>query len=323
MFAHKIHVGVLRGGPSSEYDVSFKTGASVLKNLPSKYHPHDIFIDKQGVWHSQGVPRTPDRILRRLDVVFNALHGEYGEDGTVQKILEHFKIPFTGSGALGSAWAMNKLSAKKAFQKAGLQTPRHYIVSSEHTTKETLYELYISFPHKVIVKPVSKGSSVGVTLVHDFSHFVSGIDTIFSLGDDALVEEFITGREATCGVVEAFRGMSLYPLLPIEIVKPAHKDFFDYEAKYGGETKEICPAPFPLDIKKEIQHKAMKAHETLHLRHYSRSDFIWHPTRGIFILETNSLPGLTEQSLIPKALEAIGCKFSHFLDHLVTVAMGK
>lgn len=323
MFAHKVHVGVLRGGPSSEYDVSLKTGLAVIKNLPSKYQPHDIFIDKNGDWHSGGIARSPERILRKLDAVFNALHGEYGEDGGVQKILEHFKIPFTGSGRLGSAWAMNKLSAKKAFEKAGLQVPKHHIVSHGDITKEDLYELYISLPHKVIVKPVSKGSSVGVTLVHDFSHFISGIDKIFSLGDDVIVEEYITGRESTCGVVEAFRGMSLYPLLPIEIVKPGHKDFFDYEAKYGGETKEICPAPFPLEIKKEIQMMSMRAHETLHLRHYSRSDFIWHPKRGVFILETNSLPGLTEESLIPKSLEAIGCKFSHFLDHLVTIAMGK
>lgn len=323
MIAHKIHVGVLRGGPSSEYEVSLKTGLAVIKNLPSKYQAHDIFIDKKGLWHVGGLFRTHDRILRMLDVVFNALHGEYGEDGSVQKILEHFKIPFTGSGVLASAWAMNKVSAKKMFEKTGLQVPNYRVISGQNNTKESLYEFYISLPHKVIIKPISKGSSVGVTLIHDFSSFISGLDKIFSLGEMALVEEYIVGREATCGVVEAFRGMNLYPLLPIEIVKPSHKDFFDYEAKYGGETREICPAPFPLEIKKEIQHIAMRAHESLRLRHYSRSDFIWHPKRGIFILETNSLPGLTEESLIPKALEAVGCKFSHFLDHLVTIAMKK
>ncbi len=323
MFAHKIHVGVLRGGPSSEYEVSLKTGASVLKHLPEKYHAHDILIDKQGVWHAHGLPRTPDRILRKLDVVFNALHGEYGEDGSVQKLLEHFKIPFTGSGALGSAWAMNKVAAKKVFERAGLQVAKSYIVIKEEVTKESLYELYVSLPHRVIVKPISKGSSVGVTLVNDFAGFIRGINEVLSTDDSALVEEYISGREATCGVLEAFRGMSLYPLLPIEIVKPDHKDFFDYEAKYGGETKEICPAPFPFEIKRSIQHMAMKAHESLHLKHYSRSDFMWNESRGIFILETNSLPGLTEHSLVPKALEAVGCKFNHFLDHLVTLAMAK
>lgn len=323
MFAHKIHVGVLRGGPSSEYDVSLKTGGSILKHLGEKYHAHDILIDKDGVWHSQGLPRNPDRILRKLDVVFNALHGEYGEDGAVQRILEHFKIPFTGSGILGSSLAMNKVQAKKMFERAGLQVPKTHILKRDDTTKESLYEFYISLPYKVIVKPISKGSSVGVALVRDFGSFVRSLDALFGTEEQVLVEEFIEGREATCGVVEAFRGMNLYPLVPIEIVKPVSKDFFDYEAKYGGETQEICPAPFPLDIKREVQRMAMKAHEVLHLRHYSRSDFIWNPKRGIFILETNSLPGLTEQSLLPKALEAVGCKFSHFLDHLVTIAMGK
>ncbi len=323
MFAHKIHVGVLRGGPSSEFEVSLKTGASVLKHLPEKYQAHDIFIDKQGVWHIHGVPRSPDRILRKLDVVFNALHGEFGEDGGVQKILEHFNIPFTGSKAFSSALAMNKVTAKKIFQKAGLQTPRFQVLLKEGQTKEKLFDIYNTLSYKVIVKPISKGSSVGVSLVHDFSSFARALDEVFISDESALVEEYITGRESTCGVVEAFRNMSVYPLLPIEIVKPGHKDFFDYEAKYGGETQEICPAPFPLEIKKEIQHMAMRAHEALGLKHYSRSDFIWNKEKGIFILETNSLPGLTEESLLPKSLEAIGCKFNHFLDHLVSVAMGK
>ncbi len=316
----KLHVAVLRGGPSSEYDVSLKSGAAVLKHMPEKYHAHDIFISKDGTWHRGGLERTPNRALAHIDVVFNALHGEYGEDGKVQKILDHLHIPYTGSGSIASSLGMNKVLSKKAFERHKLKTPFYKVVKKTDDVEALTKHAFHNFFLPLIIKPANAGSSVGVTLVKDFRHIEPALKKAFEFSDTALMEEYIRGREATCGVVDNFRGASTYPLLPIEIIHSKEHDFFNYDAKYGGGTQEICPGNFTPEEKAELQYLAQKAHEALGLRHYSRSDFIVTPRRGIYILEVNTLPGLTTESLLPKSLEAIGCTFPEFLDHLITLA---
>ncbi|MFA6898013.1 MAG: ATP-grasp domain-containing protein, partial [Candidatus Paceibacterota bacterium] len=172
-----------------------------------------------------------------------------------------------------------------------------------------------------IIKPIGSGSSFGVAKAENFHELEAVLPRVLSEFGSALIEEFISGREATCGVVENFRGQKLYSLLPIEIIKPTGNDIFDYETKYGGEAKEICPGNFSPSEKTESQRLAKEAHEALGLRHYSRSDFIVNPKRGIYTLETNTLPGLTSESLFPKALEAVGADLPSFLDHLVKQAL--
>ncbi len=175
--------------------------------------------------------------------------------------------------------------------------------------------------HPSIAKPAALGSSVGVAIVNSYLDLEDALRKIFEMADSAIVEEFIKGREATCGVVDDFRGAEIYPLLPIEIAPPPENSFFDYDAKYGGKSQEICPGRFSREESAEIQRLAVLAHQALGLRHYSRSDFIVNPRRGIFFLETNSLPGMTANSLFPKALEAIGCSQYQFVDHLLSLAM--
>lgn len=318
----KIVVGVLRGGPSSEYEVSLKTGASVLAHLPEKYVGHDIFISRDGTWHSQGVPRPLSKIVKKVDVIFNALHGSYGEDGKVQRLLEHFGVPYTGSGPLASAVGMNKALSKKVYSAHGLKTPNFVLLRKTNATSAALMEVFRTFPHPYVVKPSSAGSSVGISIARSFPDFKIAVENALQHSSAVLIEEFIAGREATCGVIENFRGEKTYALSPIEIIHPKKNQFFDYEAKYGGESREICPANFTLKVKEEIQNMAALAHNALQLRHYSRSDFMISP-KGIYILETNTLPGLTPQSLVPKALEAGGTKFPDFLDHLITLALSR
>ena len=318
---NKIRIGVLRGGPSSEYEVSLKTGSSVLKNLPDKYHPIDIFIDKGGVWHIHGIPNEPHEIFQKVDAVFNALHGEYGEDGKVQKILDTFSIPYTGSKTLPSAVGMNKALAKNVFKSHGIKTPYHRVESKSEDIAEIAIRLFKTFPMPAVVKPVASGSSVGVSIAYDFQELKDALSKAFEYSDTALVEEYIKGREATCGVVDNFRGRDIYSLLPIEIIKPEKSEFFDYDAKYCGGSQEICPGNFSQKEKEAIQELAVAAHKALGLRHYSRSDFIVSPRRGIYILEVNTLPGLTDESLLPKSLNAVGCSLPDFLDHLITLAL--
>ncbi|MAF59781.1 MAG: D-alanine--D-alanine ligase [Candidatus Pacebacteria bacterium] len=314
-----INVGVLRGGPSSEYDVSLDTGASVLKHLPEKYSGHDILIDKKGIWHRRGTPVKPVDALSGIDAVFVALHGEYGEDGTLQKLLDQLRVPYTGSGALASAFAMNKVKAKEYAKGIGMKTAQHIVVEMNDNLVKELSEIFRTFPQPCVIKPLDRGSSVGVIISRTHADLVDGVHKSLEHSSKVLIEEYISGREATCGVLENYRGEKNYSMLPIEIIPPKEKDFFDYEAKYTGITQEICPGNFTDKEKEEIQGMAKLIHEALGCRHYSRSDFIISP-RGIYYLETNTLPGLTSESLVPKSLVAAGCSFPEFLDHLITLA---
>ena len=317
----KLRVGVLRGGPSSEYDVSLLSGQSVLQNLPEKYQPFDILVDKDGIWHFHGAPKFPDEIFNQVDLIFNAMHGEYGEDGKVQQLLESHHVPFTGSRALGSALAMNKVKAKEIFMQAGLKTPTGRILKldDDEAIEALALVLFRTFPIPLIIKPIGAGSSVGVYFCNDFSSIIGSLTKATEKFNELLIEEYISGKEATVGVIENFRQADPYVLPPIEIRPPKEKNFFDFEAKYGGHSEEICPGNFSQAEKTELMEAGKLAHRALGLRHYSRSDFIIHPRRGIYILETNTLPGLTSESLLPKALKAVGSSLSEFLDHVLTL----
>ncbi len=319
----KIKVAVLRGGPSSEYDVSLKTGAGVLQNLGEKYEAIDVLIDKKGVWHIHGVPFDPKHLDKRADVAFIAMHGEYGEDGTVQRLLEHLGVPFTGSGSLASAIGMNKVLAKKHFVNAGIKTPVHRVVTKEeYVPEQTAINLYKTFPQPSVLKPVSGGSSVATSITHTVNEIEEALRKCFEVSDKVLVEEFIKGKEATCGVLEGFRDQEIYPLFPIEIV-PKTQTFYDYESKYDPTltAEHICPGNFTREVSDEIQRLAKLAHKSINARHYSRTDFIIHPKRGIYCLEINTLPGLTPTSLIPDEMRAAGSSYAELLDHLITLAL--
>lgn len=319
----KLRVGVIRGGPSSEYDVSLKTGKSVLENLSQKYQPMDIFIDKEGTWHVEGLPHEPHEAFKKVDIIFNAMHGEYGEDGKVQQILDTHSIPYTGSRSFGSAMAMNKSKAKTIFHQHGIKSPYHRVlkINPKEDIEALALELFRSFPMPLIIKPISAGSSVGVYLGKDFPSLYDGLFKTSQSFSDLLIEEYIAGREATVGVIDNFRNQSIYSLPVIEIKPPKENIFFDLDAKYSGMTEEICPGNFSLSEKDQLQELAKAAHQALGLRHYSRSDFIVTPRRGIFILETNTLPGLTSESLFPKALNAVGSNLPDFLDHVLQQAL--
>lgn len=314
-------VGVLRGGPSKEHAVSLKTGHAIVAALPrDRYLVRDIYIDKEGVWHDRGVPTTPAKALRLVDVVVNGLHGEYGEDGQVQRILERFGMLYTGADSLASYMAMHKVLAKEKAKEAGLLTPRYAFIESADNLDAQLAEVVRSFHQPVVVKPSKWGSSVGVSIVGGFAPVHQAVTGLFANGaDGVLIEEYIQGTEATAGVIEGLRGEQLYALPPVEIVPPP-SDFFSYNAKYSGDTQEICPGRFPRKISDELIRQARIAHEALGVRHYSRSDFIVSP-KGIYYLETNTLPGLTKESLLPKSLEAVGVHFEHFLEHLIELAI--
>ncbi len=314
-------VGVLRGGPSREHEVSLKTGHAIIANLPEeRYTVRDLYIDKLGVWHERGRAVSPERILPQLDVAVIGLHGEFGEDGEVQKLLERYGVPFTGSDSFSSYLAMHKVLTKEKARELGLLTPVYRFVEPGNDVESVAMDIVRSFHQPVVVKPLRWGSSVGISIVGGYKPVLDAIQSLLEAGaGGVLVEELVRGTEATAGVVEGLRGESLYALPAIEIIPPA-RDFFSYDAKYSGKSQEIVPGRFARSVHDELSRQARLMHEGLGLRHYSRSDFIISP-KGIYFIETNTLPGMTPESLLPKSLQAIGVSFPDFLSHLVDLAL--
>ncbi len=320
---HNIRVAVLRGGPSDEYPISLETGAGVLAALDrSRFDPIDIVITKRGEWLIDGRERLPEQVLHAVDVVFNALHGAYGEDGTVQRILDRYKVKYTGSKALASGIAMNKGLTKDMLKDTGIKMAPHMIVRRDalHDVHAISNKIVDRFGPQYVIKPVSSGSSVGTMMVKNPALLPQALTDALKNFEEVIVEARIEGREATCGVVENYRDTALYALPPIEIVPPPHAEFFDREVKYSGETEEICPSRFNHETKATLEAWAKLAHETLDLSQYSRSDFIVAPD-GIYFLEVNTLPGLTPNSLLPKAILAVGGTYKDFITHLLIDAL--
>lgn len=332
-----IKVGVIRGGISGEYEVSLASGAQVLSHLRSdkmnqKYSAFDIFIDRDCVWHLNGIPITMDKLVNKIDLVINALHGDYGEDGKIQQELEQWGIPYTGSGPLASAIGYNKFLSKQEFIKLGIKTPKHILFpvyqedfdgpKSKYALKKAR-EVWGQMSPPWIVKPLIGGSSMGIHVCKTFESLVDAFEIGMNEKVSVLVEEFIKGKEATVGVIDNFRNKDVYTLPPIEIRIPKTSTFFDKDVKYNGKSQEICPGNFTYEEKQELERLAALIHTGLDLSHYSRSDFIVHPKKGIYALEVNTLPGLTEESLMPKAIKAVGSSIPEFIEHIIKLTKNK
>lgn len=318
---------MLLGGPSSEHEISILSGLNVLRALRDRgqYEAVPIFITQNGTWlfGDKRAWMLPTEALARVDLIFNALHGEYGEDGTVQQILDLHKMPYTGSCALPSAVAMNKEMAADILKRAGLRVPSGVVLGPSNMDTRTI--LALSSP-PWIVKPRSRGSSVGVSKVATSADIPAALQKAFAVDSHVIAQEYIPGREITCGVLEDFNKKSLAALAPIEIIPPPDAQFFDYQVKYNGKTREICPAEFYGAMLAKIQDTALRAHEALGLRHYSRTDMIIKSSKQtrrapeIYVLEVNTLPGLTSESLLPRAARHAGLEFPDLIDHLVKLS---
>lgn len=312
-------VAVLRGGPSSEYEVSLKSGAAVLQALKKLEYPHkDITITKKGDWLESGIVRSPEKALEAIDVVFVALHGEYGEDGQVQRILQRLKIPFTGSNAFSSAVAFNKDLTKHTLKESGIKMAKHRKIdrSSLHNLQSEIDYIEETMEAELFVKPLTSGSSIGAKYISSHEYLKEALTELLSLHEAVMVEEFIRGKEATVGLLEEFRDHDMYVLPPIEIVPPHGQPFFSHEVKYNGTTQEIVPGRFSYAEKAALANAAATVHRALHCSHYSRCDFIVRDGE-VYFLEINTLPGLTDESLLPKAAAAVGLSFDDLVKHLI------
>ncbi len=305
----KLTVALLSGGISSEREVSLNSGDQVFAALDKEKYRVIRYDPKNEISRLVADAKT-------VDVALVILHGPYGEDGTVQGLLDLIGIPYQGAGVLGSAAAMNKLASKHLYAQCGLPVPPYRTVRAGDSFDADRCLSELGLP--VVVKPVAAGSSVGMTIVRGADALQPALQAAFDFDRHALVEAFIEGTEVTGAVIGNDRPQAL-PL--IEIIPGKDHEFFDYTAKYTpGATQEICPARIDAAMTEKAQKYAIKAHEALFCRGYSRTDMI---LRGdaLFVLETNTIPGFTSTSLFPQAAAAAGMDFSRLLDRLIELAL--
>ena len=325
----KLRVAVLVGGPSSEREVSLRSGQMVLKNLdPTKYAPFAIDLNDL-LGHADAVAD----LARRADFVFLALHGRWGEDGTVQGLLEVLGLPYYGPGVAASAIAMNKVRAKAVYRDLDLpqaawldwrrlpdgrwmrgNAPLHgqaplAPVDAHHVAAA----VGAALGWDLVIKGATQGSTLGLAMVDRAEGFLDGLLAVAASDDEILIEQRIRGMELTAGVIGGDEPVAL----PLVEIRPQSSDVFDYEAKYTpGASLELCPAPVDEALTAEVQRLARLAHHGLGCWGVSRSDFMVRDGRP-YILETNTLPGLTEGSLLPQAARAAGIMLPELLDRQI------
>jgi D-alanine-D-alanine ligase len=305
----KLRVALLSGGISSERDVSLHSGEQVYEALDK---------DKYNIQRYDPQTDLP-RLIKdaaQIDVALIILHGPYGEDGTVQGLLDLLHIPYQGSGVLGSSLAMNKAATKQMYEKAGIPGPPYVIYDRNDTVDADACAKQLGLP--LVVKPVVGGSSVGMSIVRSVSDLQSAVEKAFEFDSTVMVEAYIDGVELTGGVI-GNRELEAFPI--IEIIPDKTHDFFDYEAKYtAGVTREICPARIDEELTLQAQTYAKNAHQSLFCRGYSRTDMIL-KDRQLYVLETNTIPGMTATSLFPQAAQTAGVSFTRLLDKLIELGL--
>jgi len=333
-------ITVLMGGTSAERDVSLASGLRIAEALRTKGHDVVTLDTARGTLSAKDekqllakgnvvktqppsqaelekmAAETLPQMLRALpslkqaDVVFLGLHGGYGEDGTIQSLLEMAGIRYTGSGHLGSALAMDKDLSKHLFRRAGVQTADWVMARRDASAEEQLSRL----TPPVVVKPSKQGSTVGLSVVRKREELNAAIAEAFQYDDEVMIEQFVPGRELTVGILgdEA---------LPVGEIIPKH-EIYDYECKYTvGMAEEVFPAQIPNDRAREAQEQARKAFQALKLRGYARIDFRMTEDGSLFCLEANTLPGMTQTSLIPQGAAAAGIAFPDLCERIALLAL--
>ncbi|WP_105615718.1 D-alanine--D-alanine ligase [Vallitalea okinawensis] len=295
-------VSIIMGGPSSERDVSIHTGNEIMKYINNDYYDVNpiLFDDKQQLIDQ----------LKGTEFAFLALHGAYGEDGVIQGTLESLGIPYSGSGLLSSALCMHKAKAKMLMEHQGIPTPNWQLLTSDKYYWVDRNRIKVDLP--LVIKPNASGSSIGTSLVKTTDQFEAALKQAFHYDHQVLLEEYIDGLEITCCVLGG-------TLLPILSIQPEHQ-FFDYTSKYeeGGALEEVITLPTSLHTK--VEETALACYHLFECKAYARVDMLIRDDE-LFVLEVNTLPGMTKNSLFPKSAEAQGLSFTELIDQIIQLSL--
>ena len=350
---NKIKLGVIFGGQSTEHDVSIVSGSSVIKNLnKEKYEIYPIYISKDGVWYHytkdidkveifnigeepKEIEKIPNEmeVLKKQDVIFPVLHGLYGEDGTIQGLLELLKIPYAGCKVLASSICMDKVYAKMVFEKANIKQAKYIVLNSSN--KDYIYideELnYVNMQtdaickmveeklgYPVFVKPSNSGSSVGVNKAENKKELIKAIEIASKYDKEILIEEGIDGKEVECAVLgtDNPKASCVGQILSAD-------EFYDYDSKYkNAESKTLIPADIDKQTEEEIRKTAVKAFKAVRGTSLARVDFfVDRKTNEVYLNEINTMPGFTTISMYPKLWEHCNVKYAKLLDRLIELAL--
>ena len=295
------------GGRSSEREVSLRSGKKVLASLKSQEFDA-IGLDTDNL--------VENLKKKKIDIVFLALHGKYGEDGTIQGLLEMYGYPYTGSGVLASALAMDKVASKRIFVAVDIPTPKFKKINNIKCCEG----VKSTFPFPVVIKPVCEGSSIGVSIVKDKNNFDKAITKALSEFDNIFIEEYIKGCEVTVGIIGS--GADTVPLPVLELV--SKKEFYDFEAKYNnGMTEFIIPARLPVPLYEKVQETALAAHNALGCYGVSRVDIIVSKDGVAFVHDVNTIPGLTDLSDLPAQALTAGLTYDQLILRILESAEKK
>jgi D-alanine-D-alanine ligase len=313
------------GGKSPEHEISLASGRAVLENISrERYRVLPIIISRKGRWltkRTRNTTATMQKLLSWVDVAVIMLHGPYGEDGTIQGLLEMFDIPYTGAGVLASSLAMDKIKTKEIMKANGVLIADYMSLDREGwlESKEKFLSLAvekIGFP--CVVKPSNLGSSVGISISKDRKTLAESCLKAFKYSDKILIEDYIKGREIHCGVL----GNKNPSALPLDEVKPKN-EFYDYEAKYKeGMSDHEVPARLPKKLIEKVQREALKIYKLLCCQGMARIDFFIQGEKVIFN-ELNTIPGFTQTSIFPKEAKVAGINFSNLIDRLINLAVSR
>ncbi|WP_440874514.1 D-alanine--D-alanine ligase [Thalassotalea sp. PLHSN55] len=302
----QLHIAVLYGGDSAEREVSLNSGAAVAKALSASGHKVELFDTKYR--------QLSELKALAIDCAFIALHGRGGEDGCVQGALEYLNIPYTGSKVLGSALSMDKTRSKQIFQALGLPTAKFSVVEKQSFDNQQVANILADLGGKVMVKPAHEGSSIGMAKAETVEELSSALTSAFSFDEQVLVEAWINGPEYTISIL----GEQALPVIHME----TPNEFYDYEAKYQSNTTQYhCPCHLAKDEEKALQALALKAFKATNAQDWGRVDVMRNEQHQWQILEINTVPGMTETSLVPKAAKVFGLSFEELVNAIVKMAI--
>ena len=311
--ARDVRVTVLMGGPSAEHDISLRSGQGVVAALAARgwpvqalVIPREVSVEEASCFVRQSLRDT------ETELVFIALHGSFGEDGTIQTLCEELGIQYVGSGPTASRFGLDKVASRAQFEQASLAVPRWHVLSSPTKRERDACLKTLQFP--VVVKPTNQGSSIGVSIASTRTEFLKALEDAARYDTRILIEGFVRGRELTVGILG-------HEALPVVEIRSTHQ-FFDFTAKYTpGQTEYLVPAPLDPETTRQVQRAGAQAHQALGCRHFSRVDLILDDHQRPVILEVNTIPGFTATSLLPKAAACAGIPYDELCERLVRGAL--
>lgn len=313
-------VAILKGGTSDEHPISMKSGEQLKGRIDGLQNITDITVDRTGEWFVEGVPYEKKNLVKDFDMVVNTMKGGDGENGRLSKYLDTFGVKHNNTGVFGSTLSHNKHEFKNFLKRHEIKTPHHVLIDGDGDIEAQKRDLHHKMFLPAIVKPVANGSSIGVFLANDFDEVKKYVDWILKRDRFVLVEEYIEGLDASVLTTRDFRGKELYSFVPVGIDTP---DIINYDHKFNNSHSFFPIHNLSRDQKEMIQDIAKSIHSKLDLETLAMTDFRVHPKRGVYTLETNTVPSYEDRSIYDESLKVVGVSEDELVDHIINLSLNK